>query len=108
MECPYCGAKTEVTETRGPFRDRHCTNRRCGFIFTTREQVMTDQDALAPGQHRRQCARTCAAHFKTSAGASLPGAKAGSKTPTERWAPTLVRKRRMKQLTLPYGDKALG
>jgi hypothetical protein len=50
--CPICGARTQVNETRGPFRDRHCTNSVCGLDFTTREEVMT-QRGLG-----RLCART--------------------------------------------------
>jgi hypothetical protein len=52
MQCPRCGGRTEVCETRGPFRDRHCTNVVCGIDFTTREDVMSFRE------HRRPCART--------------------------------------------------
>lgn len=52
MFCPLCGARTEVTEKRGPFRDRRCTNAACRLDFTTRESVMTVRE------RRRLCART--------------------------------------------------
>jgi hypothetical protein len=52
MFCPQCGARTEVSETRGPFRDRRCTNAACRLEFTTHENV------LSLREHRRLCART--------------------------------------------------
>lgn len=52
MQCPQCCARTEVCETRGPFRDRRCTNAACGLDFTTREQVMKRRE------RGRQCAKT--------------------------------------------------
>ena len=55
MYCPKCGARTEVSETRGVFRDRRCTNPACGLNFTTRESVIT------LGDRGRLCART---HFR--------------------------------------------
>jgi hypothetical protein len=71
MFCPQCGARTEVSETRGPFRDRRCTNAACALEFTTREDVMTLRE------HRRLCARTRASlaellprSFAASAGES--------------------------------------
>jgi hypothetical protein len=51
MQCPQCGARTEVNEKRGPFRDRRCTNSACGIDFTTREHVL-------PQHERSRCART--------------------------------------------------
>jgi hypothetical protein len=51
MQCPQCGARTAVTEKRGPFRERRCTNLTCGIDFTTREHVI-------PQQERNLCART--------------------------------------------------
>ncbi len=51
MDCPQCGERTEVTEKRGPFRERHCTNSACGLKFTTREHVI-------PQQEQSHCART--------------------------------------------------
>ena len=51
MQCPQCGARTEVTEKRGPFRERRCTNLACGIDFTTREHVI-------PQHERSFCART--------------------------------------------------
>ena len=59
MNCPQCGAATEVNEKRGPFRDRRCTNPSCGLDFTTREQfVRPSKYEVRPGQHGRLCART--------------------------------------------------
>ena len=58
MYCPRCSSRTEVTETRGIFRDRRCTNADCRFSFTTRESVMTQ------GESRRRCARTRDAHIE--------------------------------------------
>jgi hypothetical protein len=52
MFCPLCGTRSEVSETRLPFRDRRCTNAVCGHEFTTREQVMTHRERA------RLCART--------------------------------------------------
>ncbi len=60
MFCPLCGARTEVSEKRGIFRDRRCTNADCGFDFTTRENVMTLPE------RRRLCARTRATKIQTS------------------------------------------
>jgi len=52
MRCPQCGARTVVCETRGPFRDRRCTNAACRIDFTTREQIMKARE------YGRNCART--------------------------------------------------
>ena len=52
MQCPQCGARTAVCETRGPFRDRRCTNAACRMDFTTREQIMKARE------YGRNCART--------------------------------------------------
>jgi len=35
MNCPHCNAPTQVTEKRGPYRDRMCPN--CHAIITTQE-----------------------------------------------------------------------
>ncbi len=61
MQCPECGARTEVTETRGPFRDRRCLNTACRFDYTTREHVI-------PQRESRLCARTRASNIETSPG----------------------------------------
>jgi len=60
MQCPQCGARTEVSETRGPFRDRRCTNPACRMDFTTREQIMKARE------YGRNCARTRAIKIETS------------------------------------------
>ena len=52
MQCPQCGARTEVNEKRGPFRDRRCTNPACRLDVTTCEQLLTR------GEGARLCART--------------------------------------------------
>ena len=52
MLCPQCGARTQVSETRGCFRDRRCTNRDCRMTFTTREHIMKAREC------GRECART--------------------------------------------------
>jgi hypothetical protein len=65
--CPMCGSRTEVSEKRGPFRDRRCTNPACRLDFTTREHVM------APREERRKCARTRATEINKAAH-SFPGA----------------------------------
>jgi hypothetical protein len=52
MQCPQCGARSKVCETRGPFRDRRCTNPACRMDFTTREQIMKARE------YGRNCART--------------------------------------------------
>jgi hypothetical protein len=69
MQCPQCGARTEVNEKRGPFRDRRCTNGACGLDFTTREQVMTERETA------RLCARTRATNFITSHSPPTAGAE---------------------------------
>lgn len=51
MLCPLCGARTEVNEKRGPYRDRRCTSANCGHDFTTRENIL-------PVRKARLCART--------------------------------------------------
>jgi len=60
--CPQCGAPTEVSETRGPFRDRRCTNPACLLAFTTRENVLTLR------ARRRMCARTRVVHGEAPLG----------------------------------------
>ena len=62
MQCPKCGARTEVVEKRGEYRDRRCTSTDCRLDFTTQERVMKPrQPAVKPRQHGRLCARTRAA-----------------------------------------------
>ena len=56
MNCIKCGATTEVTEKRGPFRDRRCTNLTCAYSFTTCEYltVQSERERLcARALHRR-------------------------------------------------------
>ena len=72
MQCPRCGTRTDVTEKRGPFRDRRCTSESCRFDFTTREQVLTRQANI------RLCARTLAAQVTARA----PSHAAGKKDPS--------------------------
>jgi hypothetical protein len=69
MQCPQCDARTEVTEKRGPFRERHCTNLACGIEFTTREHVI-------PQQERNFCARTRA--IKIGSPSSVPAVEVAS------------------------------
>jgi len=69
MQCPQCGARTEVCETRGPFRDRRCTNPACRMDFTTREQMMKAHE------YGRRCARTRATKIEARQGP--PAASAG-------------------------------
>jgi hypothetical protein len=64
MQCPECGARTEVTETRGPFRDRRCLNAACRFDYTTREHII-------PQRESRQCARTRATNIETPEAAAI-------------------------------------
>jgi hypothetical protein len=59
MLCPQCGARTQVTETRGSFRDRRCTNPACRMNFTTREHIMKARE------YGRNCARTRATKIET-------------------------------------------
>ena len=65
MQCPNCGARTQVSETRGSFRDRRCTNTACGLVFATFEHVVRSG----------ACARTRAAQVEASsrAGAGATG-----------------------------------
>ncbi len=65
MYCPRCSARTRVAETRGIFRDRHCTNPACDFQFTTRENIIT------LGEPRRLCARTRHLHVEDPRRASV-------------------------------------
>ena len=67
MECPYCGSRTQVTETRGAFRDRRCTNAKCRHDFTTRENIVMQR------AENRLCARTRATRVALPAG-SFTGA----------------------------------
>lgn len=65
MQCPECGARTEVTETRGPFRDRRCLNAACRFDYTTREHII-------PQRESRQCARTRPSNIRDAGGCRPP------------------------------------
>ena len=68
MECPNCGSRTEVTETRGAFRDRRCKNTQCRHDFTTRENIVMQR------AQNRLCARTRATQVALSSGIfSAPG-----------------------------------
>lgn len=79
MNCPQCGAATEVNEKRGPFRDRRCTNPSCGLDFTTREQfVRPSKYEVRPGQHGRLCARTRATQSEEPMGTPSVRKAAGS------------------------------
>lgn len=74
MFCPQCGARTVVSETRGPFRDRRCTNAGCHLGFTTCENVLTRRE------HCRLCARTRATLVEVHLGSLAAGEKMGSTT----------------------------
>jgi len=94
MECPQCGARTEVSEKRGPFRERRCTNAACLYDFTTREQIMrSGQQALKPFRRGRLCARTRATQIEAPAAAfagqgnSRSAAAAGGGAAAEEPAP---------------------
>jgi hypothetical protein len=69
MQCPQCDSRTEVTEKRGPFRERRCTNLACRIEFTTREHVI-------PQQERSFCARTRA--IKIGSPGSIPAVEVAS------------------------------
>ena len=51
MRCPHCGAITEVSEKRGAYRERRCSNPACRSEFTTCENPLTHSE------HRRLNAR---------------------------------------------------
>jgi hypothetical protein len=72
MFCPRCGARSEVRETRGPFRDRRCTNAVCRLSFTTRELIMKERKRI------RLCAKTRATHLEPLPPSPAPGDEAGS------------------------------
>ena len=72
MFCPQCGARTLVSETRGPFRDRRCTNAACHLGFTTCENVVTLRE------HRHLCARTRATQVEIPLHSPALGLKVGS------------------------------
>ncbi|HMD85139.1 MAG TPA: hypothetical protein VKO18_10620 [Terriglobia bacterium] len=71
MLCPLCGARTEVSEKRGPYRDRRCTNADCGHDFTTRENIL-------PVRKARLCARTRALHGGVLPLSAITGIEVGS------------------------------
>ena len=60
MRCPKCGALTQVSEKRGPFRTRRCANPACRYDFTTCENVMTDSE------HGRRGAKVLARRSRAS------------------------------------------
>jgi uncharacterized Zn finger protein (UPF0148 family) len=65
MFCPQCGSRTEVVETRGPFRDRRCKSNDCRREFTTLEQIMSSRrERVKQRDHSRLCARTRATQIK--------------------------------------------
>jgi hypothetical protein len=85
MRCPQCGARTEVSETRGPFRDRRCTDAACLLEFTTREHIMTPREqVMKPRQHGRLCARTRATKIEVPPAPPAAGVKVD---PTSRPGP---------------------
>jgi hypothetical protein len=67
MRCPQCGAHTEVSEKRGDYRERRCSNPGCRSEFTTCENLLTHSE------HRRLRARALAQR-----GASAPGGPEGN------------------------------
>ena len=67
MRCPQCGAHTEVSEKRGDYRERRCSNPGCRSEFTTCENLLTHSE------HRRLRARALAQR-----GASAPGVPEGN------------------------------
>jgi hypothetical protein len=71
MFCPYCGARTQVNEKRGPFRDRRCTNVACGLNFTTREEMMIQRE------RGRFCAKTRFTEIEPSSTPAITSAKRG-------------------------------
>jgi hypothetical protein len=71
MFCPLCGARTEVNEKRGPYRDRRCTNADCGHDFTTRENIL-------PVRKSRLCAKTRALRGGVLALSSITGVEGGA------------------------------
>lgn len=85
MCCPHCGARTEVNEKRGPFRDRQCTNAACRLDFTTHELVLTTR------QRRGFCARTRATQY--AAPPRSPAAAVGLRSFPAVAAPGGLRKR---------------
>ncbi len=69
MFCPCCGARTQVSEKRGPFRDRRCTNAACGLNFTTREEMMIQRE------RGRFCAKTRFTGIEPSSTPAINSAK---------------------------------
>jgi len=71
MKCPQCGAPTEVSEKRGPYRQRQCKSSGCDLSFTTTELVVGyNKRALMAGERVRLCARTLAT--STNAALGIP------------------------------------
>jgi hypothetical protein len=72
MRCPKCGAVTEVSEKRGPYRDRRCMNPACRFDFTTCENFVTQDE------HRRMRAKALATRLAALNSAPTECEKAAS------------------------------
>jgi len=58
MRCPKCGGPTEVTDKRGAFRSRRCTDPVCRLEFKTCENLVAHVDDRRVGL--RKLATTCA------------------------------------------------
>ena len=70
MQCPRCGARSSVSEKRGPFRGRRCTNAACRYGFMTREDLILQPAGATP------CLRTRATQAELATVLALPGMKA--------------------------------
>jgi len=67
MKCPECGANTEVSEKRGAYRTRRCTNPECAAEFVTCETPLAE--------HRRVCLRTLASSHEQQGYAIAPATR---------------------------------
>jgi phage terminase large subunit GpA-like protein len=72
MRCPHCGAITEVSEKRGAYRERRCSNPACRSEFTTCENLLTHSE------HRRLNARALAQRGASALGAPEENSKVAS------------------------------
>jgi hypothetical protein len=105
MNCPQCGAPTEVNEKRGPFRDRRCTNAACRLGFTTREHVVRPRkQEMRPGEHGRLCARTRATLSDAPVGILAARKAAGSAPPCPSAPGSPVKSVSGGQQTLPFQE----